>query len=81
LSAQEGQRALSGLLAGSAANDAPEPVPDDAAEEPATPRMRWSKSDDDDDDDDDVPDDDPAEVDAPGRPAMDEAPASDGETW
>ncbi len=72
LSAQEGQRALSGLLAGGAANDGPEPVAADDEGEPP-PKMRWTKS------NDGESGDDPAEVDAPGRPAMDEPP--DGETW
>jgi hypothetical protein len=69
LSAQEGQRALSGLLAGAAANDGPEAAADD--DEVPPPRMRWSKS-------KDEGGDDPAEADARGRPAMDEP---DGETW
>jgi len=73
LSAQEGQRALSGLLAGGSASDPVEPAADD---EPVAepPRVRWSKS-----DDSDEPRD-AADVDAPGRPAMDENPP-DGETW
>jgi hypothetical protein len=73
LSAQEGQRALSGLLAGGAANDSPEPAPEDEDVVP-TPRVKWSKS-----NDTDEPRE-PGDVDAPGHPAMDETPP-DGETW
>jgi hypothetical protein len=63
LSAQEGQRALTGLLNGGGDSvEAEVPADDDVGEE--APRMRWSKS-----RDDDV---EPADVDAPGRPAMDE---------
>jgi hypothetical protein len=71
LSAQQGQRALSGLLAGSAANHADEPVGEEDVP-PEPPKVRWSKS----SDTDAV---EPADADAPGRPAMDEPP--DGETW
>lgn len=64
LDAQEGQRALTGLLAGGAA-----PVDDDAIEldPPSDPERAKPAG-----------DEDPAEADAPGRPAMDDEP--DGET-
>jgi membrane peptidoglycan carboxypeptidase len=73
LSAQEGQRALSGLLAGGAASDPAEPPPEDE-EVAEPPRMRLSKT-----NDTDEPRE-AADVDAPGRPAMDDTPP-DGETW
>jgi len=66
LSAQGGQRALSGLLGGAQAID-DDPLDEPEPTESPEPQMKWSPS-----------DDDPASTDAPGRPAMDDA---DGETW
>jgi hypothetical protein len=67
LSAQGGQRALSGLLAGGAVID-DEPIEEDPpAEEPEGGKMRWAPSD--------------TDGDAPGRPAMDDPAGADGETW
>lgn len=73
LGAQSGQRALSGLLGDGdvSADEDPGPPPegtgeDEGGERRGETRMRWT------------PNDDPADSDAPGRPAMDDA---DGETW
>lgn len=70
LAAQGGQRALSGLLGDGQPSPEPggEPSADDPADAP--PRVRWNPS-----------DEDPAESDAPGRPAMEETIGPDGETW
>lgn len=70
LAAQGGQRALSGLLGDGQPSPEPggEPIADDPADAP--PRVRWNPS-----------DEDPAESDAPGRPAMEETIGPDGETW
>jgi hypothetical protein len=80
LAAQGGQRALSGLLgdgSSPAREEAPEDLPtalpereDGAAEPVKRPRMQWAPS-----------DADPADADAPGRPAMDGELPPDGETW
>ncbi len=67
LDAQEGQRALTGLLAGNAAVADDEGIEVEPPSEPE--RMRWA------------PADDPADADAPGRPAMDDAEPTNGETW
>jgi Transglycosylase len=67
LEAQEGQRALTGLLAGSSAAAADdEGIEIEAPVEP----VRASPG-----------DDEPADAGARGRPAMDEAVAADNETW
>lgn len=79
LEAQQGQRALTGLLAGGPmrADDgasADEGIDaTDAAAPPDEPRPRSRPR--------EVDTEDPAEADAPGRPAMDEAPEPAGETW
>ncbi|HWB79443.1 MAG TPA: biosynthetic peptidoglycan transglycosylase [Nannocystaceae bacterium] len=64
LDAQEGQRALTGLLAGGTT-----PIDDDALEIDPPPDPERGKP---------PGDEDPAEADAPGRPAMEDEP--DGET-
>jgi hypothetical protein len=69
LAAQGGQRALSGLLGGAQAID-DEPLVEPEPEADLAPKMKWSPS-----------DEDPAETDAPGRPAMDDVDTPDGETW
>jgi hypothetical protein len=70
LAAQGGQRALSGLLGDGQAS--PESGGEAAADAPSDPppRVRWSPS-----------AEDPAEADAPGRPAMEETLGPEGETW
>lgn len=71
LSAQGGQKALSGLLGDGASGDEPGDEPPPQVE----PRLRWNPS------DADPSQGDPADADARGRPAMDDALGPDGETW
>jgi Transglycosylase len=70
LSAQEGQRALTGLLGGGTTSTDPLDEPPDEPADAPPPPMKWTPS-----------KVDPAESDAPGRPAMDDTPGLDGETW